>query len=67
MRHKGGLLPTPHDFHYRGQRNYPHLEVAMRPGEYALFLANYTNEEQPWEFRGRNGTLPKHSYAKIAF
>ena len=36
-------------------------------GEYALFLANYTAEEQPWEFRGRKGTLPKHSYAKIAF
>ena len=36
-------------------------------GETALFLANYTNEEQAWEYRGHKGTLPKHSYAKIAF
>ncbi len=34
-------------------------------GEKALLMANYTASEQAWEYRGRSGTLPPHSYLKV--
>lgn len=34
-------------------------------GNRALFIANYTTEEQKWSFKGKSGTAAPHSYAKI--
>ena len=34
-------------------------------GETALFLANYTADEQPWSFNGLSGTIAPHSYLKV--
>ena len=31
-------------------------------GEYALILANYTADPQPWSFRGKSGVIAAHSY-----
>ncbi|MBP5638947.1 MAG: hypothetical protein J6X55_05695, partial [Victivallales bacterium] len=34
-------------------------------GQTALFLANYTADEQPWSFKGLSGTIAPHSYLKV--
>ena len=34
-------------------------------GEYALILANYTADAQPWSFRGKSGIIAAHSYECI--
>ncbi len=34
-------------------------------GQTALFLANYTADEQPWSFRGLSGVIAPHSYQKV--
>ncbi len=34
-------------------------------GSKALFIANYTAEEQEWSFRGKRGSAAAHSYIKI--
>lgn len=31
-------------------------------GQYALILANYTADEQPWCFRGKSGSMKPHTY-----
>ncbi|NLF94653.1 MAG: hypothetical protein GX564_12275, partial [Oligosphaeraceae bacterium] len=34
-------------------------------GSKALFLANYTSEPQPWQWKNRQGTLAPHCYERI--
>ena len=34
-------------------------------GRKALFIGNYHAEEKSWEYRGRKGVVPGHSYSMI--
>ena len=36
-----------------------------RDGNRALFIANYTEEEQKWSFRGKKDVIAPRSYVKI--